>query len=76
MLQNACLQHLPPRVTAANLGVVAFSGSTRPGSFLKPIVEPTKEGGNMGDKGEGTARDSDSLCPRRGLLSAQRKMLS
>ena len=27
------------------------------------ILEPTKEGGNMGDKGEGTARDSDSLYP-------------
>ena len=26
-----------------------------------PIAEPTKEGGSMGDKGEGTARDSD-LC--------------
>ena len=29
----------------------------------KHILEPTKEGGNMGDKGEGTARDSDSLYP-------------
>ena len=33
------------------------------GNALTPIVEPTKEGGNMGDKGEGTARDSDSLYP-------------
>ena len=41
-----------------------------------PIAETTKEVESMGDQGEGTARDSDSLYPRRGLLSAQRKLLS
>ena len=37
------------------------------------IAETTKEVESMGDQGEGTARDSDCLYPRRGLLSAQRK---